>query len=68
MKELTVAKEIIVAFLGKDVKPQGMSDLYEIYTGNKKVLLEHIKAIKNIFTKAETYLEGVISNEKGNNE
>ena len=68
MKELAFAREFISTYLGKDITPQGANDLYEIHTGNKKVLLEHIKAIKNIFTIAETYLEGVIPNEKGNNE
>lgn len=68
MKELAFAREFISAYLGKDMTPQGANDLYEIHAGNKKVLLEHIDAIINIFIKAKTYLEGAISNEKRNNE
>lgn len=68
MKELAFAREFIASYLGKDITPQGANDLYEIHRGNKKVLLGHIDAIINIFTKAKTYLEGAISNEKGNNE
>lgn len=37
---------------------QGLTDLYEIKHGNKKVILEHLKAVSNIINRAIKELEG----------
>lgn len=42
--------------------PQGISELYEIKRGNKKVILVHLKAINNITSRAIGIIEG--NNEK----
>ena len=39
--------------------PEGLSELYEISKGNKKVLLSHLKAINEITGKAIKALGGV---------
>lgn len=36
----------------------GLTDLYEIKHGNKKVILEHLKAVSNIINRAIKELEG----------
>lgn len=36
---------------------EGLSDIYEIQKGNKDVLIEHIRAIRNIMNKALEELE-----------
>lgn len=36
---------------------RGLSDLYEIKNGNKKVILEHLKAVSNIINRAIKELE-----------
>lgn len=57
MSELDVAKEIIVAFIGKDLSPRGVYEIFEIQSGNDKLLLEHINLIIRIFEKAKKQLE-----------
>lgn len=57
MTELDVAKQIIVAFIGKDSSPRGLCEIFEIQSGNDKLLLEHINVIIRIFEKAKKQLE-----------
>ena len=57
MTELDVAKQIIVAFMGKDASPRGLYEIFEIQSGNDKLLLEHINVIIRIFEKAKKQLE-----------
>ena len=40
-----------------DITLEGLRDIYEIQNGNKDVLVEHIKAIRNIMNKALEELE-----------
>lgn len=42
----------------KEPNAKAISELYEIHTGNKKVFLEHLKAINSITGKAIKILEG----------
>lgn len=57
MKELQLAKEIIVTFLEKNITPDGLYDVYEIKHGNKDILMQHLKALYGIFQKAIKQLE-----------
>lgn len=45
-----------------NITKNGLFDLFEIKNGNKKITLEHLKAITNIMNRAINELEG------GNNE
>ena len=58
-----IAKAIINAYIGNngDFSAEGLFTLYEIQNGNKELLLEHVKALKNIFEKAIEEIE----NDKG---
>lgn len=58
MNEIEFAKRMILNTLGQNLSPEALSDAYEISHGNNKILLEHITAIINIFTKAKEKLEG----------
>lgn len=58
MTELELTKDIIIAFLSKYQTPAGLVGIYEINTGNKKCLLDHITALIEIFNKAKEQLEG----------
>lgn len=42
---------------GGEVTAQGLSELYEVQQGNKKLILEHLKAINSIIGKAIKELE-----------
>lgn len=64
MSELDVAKEIIVAFIGKDSSPRGLYEIFEIQSGNDKLLLEHINMIIRIFEKAKKQLEEEMKGDK----
>ena len=58
MNELNVAISLLENILGNEnATAEALSDLYEIKHGNKKVILEHLKAIVSIFSKAIDYLE-----------
>lgn len=37
---------------------RGLRELYEIKSGNKKTILEHLKAVSNIINRAIKELEG----------
>lgn len=55
-----VAKNFIKIILTAGGTIDAISDLYEISVGNKKVLLEHAKALRDIFDKAVKELENEI--------
>lgn len=64
MNELNIAISFLDKVLGSEnTTAEALSELYEIKHGNKKVILEHLKAIVSIFSKAIDYLE----NEENNN-
>lgn len=60
-----IAISLIIKILQNNGNPtsEAIYDLLEIQSGNKKVIIEHIKAIKNIMNKALEELEGSDSNE-----
>lgn len=60
-----VAISLIIKILQNNgnLTSEALYDLYEIQNGNKKVIIKHIKAIKNIMNKALEELEGSGSNE-----
>lgn len=62
MKNKELAKAIIIAYLSSndngDFTPEGLITMWEIKNGNDDLLLEHIKALKNIFEKAIGEIEG----------
>lgn len=47
-----VAKNVIVAYLASGDTSEGIAELCEIKFGNDELLLEHIKALRNIFENA----------------
>lgn len=60
-----VAKSIIISILANNDNPtaDGMYEIFQIQSGNKEILIEHIKAIRNIMDKALKELEGSDSND-----
>lgn len=67
MKNKELAKAIIIAYLSSndngDFTPEGLITMWEIKNGNDDLLLEHIKALKNIFEKAIGEIENESNNE-----
>lgn len=55
-----VAKNFINIILSAGGTIDAISDMYEINAGDKKVLLEHAKALRNIFDKAIEELENEV--------
>lgn len=62
-RDLEVAKAIILAYLSSNINYDSVNDIFEINSNNKKVLLEHITAVKNIFTTAEGQLKKELESE-----
>lgn len=60
-----IAISFIIKILQNSDNPtsEALYELYEIQNGNKKVIIEHIKAIRNIMDKALEELERSDSNE-----
>lgn len=60
-----IAISLVIKILQNNSEPtnEGIYIIYEIQQGNKKIIVEHIKAIKNIMNKALEELEGSDSNE-----
>lgn len=54
-----VARDMVIKILSNHEEPtaDGIYELFEIQSGSKKVLLEHLIAIRNIFSKAIEELE-----------
>lgn len=63
-KELIISKDVIIAYLGHTLKAININEMYDIQSGNKEVLYEHIKALYNIFGKAKNDLEKEIKDEQ----
>ena len=63
-----IAISFITTILKNNSNPtsDAIYELFEIQNGNKKVIIEHIKAIRNIMDKALEELEGRDNNEKSN--
>lgn len=59
------AISLVIKILQNNDNPtsEALYDLFEIQRGNKKIIIEHIKAIKDIMNKALEELEGSDSNE-----
>lgn len=59
-----VAKSFVIKILANNDNPtaDGMYEIFQIQSGDKELLIEHIKAIRNIMDKALKELE----NEKRN--
>ena len=59
-----LAKSFVISILSNNDSPtlEALSEIYWIRSGNKELLIEHIKAIRNIMDKALKELEGSDSN------
>lgn len=55
-----VARDMVIKILSNHEEPtkEGLYELVEIQSGSTEVLLEHLIAIRNIFSKAIEELEG----------
>ena len=62
-REVETAKRVITTFLGTGSNGESMYDLYEINHGNKKMLLEHTKALASIFSVAYADLLREVEND-----
>ena len=60
-KNKEIAKSMILSYLGSKLSLETVAVSYEISKGNDELLLEHVKALKNIFEKAIEEIE----NDKG---
>lgn len=60
MRELEIAKNIIIAYLSTGNNIASINELYEIRSNNKELLREHINALKNIFEVANKELDKII--------
>lgn len=60
MRELEIAKNIIIAYLSTGNNIASINELYEIRSDNKELLREHINALKNIFEAANKELDKII--------
>lgn len=61
---IDIAKEIVVSFIGQHQTPRDIYEIYEIQSGNDKLLLEHINLIIRIFEKAKEQLEEEMKGDK----
>lgn len=60
-----IAISLVIKILQNNDNPtnEGLHEIFEIQRGNKKIIIEHIKAIRDIMDKALEELEGSDSNE-----
>ena len=58
-KIIALAKHFITCILENhgDIKAYGLADLYEINSGNKELLIEHLNAVSSIMQRAVKLLE-----------
>ena len=58
-KYIEISKMFVCTILSNNSEPttDGLAEILEIRMGNEKLLLEHLKAINNIFNKAIEELE-----------
>lgn len=68
-REIELSKEIICAFLNKNISKENIIALYNIKSGDINELYGHIDALASIFTKAKEQLEkeGVVQNKYESN-
>ena len=52
-----ISKRFVIAILNQNINIESINELYEINSGNTKLLLKHLKAITNIMNKAIKELE-----------
>ena len=64
IKEVEVAKNIILNNLSTNQNTENLRNIFEIRSNNKEILLEHINALINIFTRAKETLELELENEE----
>lgn len=59
------AISLVIKILQNNDNPtnEGLHEIFEIQRGNKKIIIEHIKAIRDFMDKALKELEGSDSNE-----
>lgn len=62
-REVAIAKTIICTFLGTGENADSLYDLMQIRGGNKKMLLEHTKALASIFSVAYADLLKEVEND-----
>lgn len=55
--DIEIAKEIVVSFIGQHQTSRDIYELYEIQSGNNKVLLDHINAMIYVLESAKKQLE-----------
>lgn len=62
-REVQVAMHFLELILQNngDITAEAISDLFEIYAGNKQVIVDHLKAISKIINKAVEELEGELN-------
>lgn len=60
-----IAISLVIKILQNNDNPtnEGLHEIFEIQRGNKKIIIEDIKAIRDIMDKALKELEGSDSNE-----
>lgn len=63
MTELEFAKHMITTYLGETQTPDSLYDLMELKSGNKKILLGHLKALADVFSEAKKQLEKEMEND-----
>ncbi len=59
-KDVELAKMVVITFLKNNTENLTVNDFYEIYqinSGDKKLLLEHLKTLYEIFGNAIEFLE-----------
>lgn len=54
---IDIAKEIVVSFIGQHQTPRDIYEIYEIQSGNNKVLLDYIDIMIYILKSAKKQLE-----------
>lgn len=57
MKELKIAKDVIMNLLDNNMNPEDADDLIEIKKGNNKILLKRIEIMLKIFSSAIRSIE-----------
>lgn len=56
-KYIEISKRFVIIILNQNMNIKSANEIYEINSGNTKLLLKHLKAITNIMNKAIKELE-----------
>ena len=64
--ELKTAKRVVIQILSTGTNFDSLHDLYEIRSGNKQLLLQHIQALASIFSVAYADLLKEINDDNKN--